>query len=54
MENIEIKINEQDNNTTKFFIQENDKTVEILKISKDGFFYRGERIDDIHDIYNKP
>lgn len=26
---------------------------ELLKLSPDGFFYKGERVDDIHDVYNR-
>jgi hypothetical protein len=30
----------------------NDKE-EVLRISKDGFYYKGERVDDIHNIYER-
>ena len=26
---------------------------ELIKLSKDGFFYRGERVDDIHEVYRR-
>lgn len=26
---------------------------EVIRISKDGFYYNGERIDDIHNVYEK-
>lgn len=28
-------------------------TIEILKISKDGFFYKGEKVEDTHNIYER-
>jgi hypothetical protein len=36
-----------------FYIPEDGKNVEVLKISKDGFYYRGERVDDINKIYER-
>ncbi len=27
--------------------------IEILKLSKEGFFYKGERVDDIHNCYER-
>ena len=27
--------------------------IEIIRISKEGFFYKGERVDDIHNIYER-
>jgi hypothetical protein len=28
-------------------------TVEMLRITKDGFYYKGERVDDIHNVYER-
>lgn len=28
-------------------------TDEIIKINKDGFFYLGERVDDVHNVYER-
>ncbi len=36
-----------------FNLQVDGKNVEVLKISKDGFYYRGERVDDINKIYER-
>ncbi len=27
--------------------------IELLKISPDGFYYMGERVDDIHNVYER-
>lgn len=27
--------------------------VEVIRISKDGFFYKGEKIEDIHNVYER-
>lgn len=27
--------------------------VPVIKISKDGFYYNGERVDDVNDVYTK-
>ena len=27
--------------------------IEIIRISKDGFYYKGERVDDIHNVYER-
>jgi len=27
--------------------------VEIIKISRDGFFFKGEKIEDIHNVYDR-
>lgn len=26
---------------------------EIILINKDGFFYKGERVDDVHNVYER-
>jgi len=26
---------------------------ELLRLSAEGFFYKGERVDDIHDVYTR-
>ena len=26
---------------------------EIIKMNKDGFFYKGEKIEDVHNIYKR-
>jgi len=31
----------------------NPPSIEILKITKDGFYYKGERVDDIHNVYER-
>ena len=27
--------------------------IEIIRIAKDGFYYKGERVDDIHNVYER-
>jgi len=34
------------------FLHQHDSE-EILKITKDGFYYKGERVDDIHNVYER-
>jgi hypothetical protein len=29
------------------------KAEEMLRLSKDGFFYKGEKVDDINDVYTR-
>jgi hypothetical protein len=29
------------------------ENIEIIKISKEGFFYKGEKVEDIHNIYER-
>ena len=36
-----------------FHLLEEGKHVEVLKISKDGFYYKGERVDDVNKIYER-
>lgn len=31
----------------------NPPSIEILKISKDGFYYKGQKVEDKQDIYNR-
>lgn len=35
------------------FTLNNEPNIEILKISRDGFFYKGERVDDVHNVYER-
>lgn len=41
---------DQTNSMIFFGKYPNDKE-EILRLSKDGFFYKGERVDDVHNVY---
>lgn len=29
------------------------KMVEMIKISRDGFFFKGEKIEDVHNVYER-
>ena len=29
------------------------KPIEFLKITHEGFYYKGERVDDIHNVYER-
>ena len=44
-------------NDPNYVCQENSianiPSIEIIKISKDGFYYKGERVDDIHNVYER-
>lgn len=40
-------------NSLTFHLVENNEPKEIIKITKDGFFYKGERIDDIYNVYER-
>ncbi len=31
----------------------NPPTIELLRLSKDGFFYKGEKVEDIHNVYER-
>ena len=47
-----LRLKEWDNpNTISFRWNDNDEV--ILRISKDGFYYRGELVEDIHNIYER-
>ena len=26
---------------------------ELLKLSPEGFYYKGEKVEDVHDVYNR-
>lgn len=30
-----------------------EESEEMIKISKDGFYYKGERVDDTHNVYER-
>lgn len=32
---------------------DNPMRVEIIKITKDGFFYKGEKVEDVHNVYDR-
>jgi hypothetical protein len=44
---------ELNENSLTFHLKENSELTEVIKITKDGFFYRGERIDDIYNVYDR-
>jgi hypothetical protein len=44
---------ELNENSLTFHLKENSEITEVIKITKDGFFYRGERVDDIYNVYDK-
>jgi len=46
---IRINIPEQESNIV-FKLGTNE---EVLKITKEGFYYKGERVDDIHNVYER-
>ena len=40
-------------NSLTFHLKENSEITEVIKITKDGFFFKGERIDDIYNVYDR-
>ncbi len=44
---------ELNENSLTFHLKENSEITEVIKITKDGFFYKGERIDDIYNVYDR-
>lgn len=44
---------ELNENSLTFHLKVNSELTEVIKITKDGFFYRGERIDDIYNVYDR-
>jgi hypothetical protein len=36
-----------------FHLKENSELTEVIKITKDGFYYRGERVDDVYNVYDR-
>jgi hypothetical protein len=51
---VEIKITDDpkdEANTIKFFAESGGE--EILRVSKGGFFYKGQRVDDVHEVYER-
>ena len=30
----------------------NPPTIELLRLSKDGFFYKGGEVEDVHNVYD--
>ena len=42
-----------EDNTIQFHLTENNEQVEILKITKEGFFFKGEKVEDVHNVYER-
>jgi hypothetical protein len=40
-------------NSITFSAREQDELVEIIKITKDSFYYKGEKIEDIYNVYER-
>ena len=36
-----------------FFLGHGDEAVEVMRIAKDGFYWKGERVDDVHNVYER-
>jgi hypothetical protein len=30
-----------------------DEPIEVIRITRDGFYYKGEKIEDVHNIYER-
>lgn len=48
-----VKFTTPSQNTLTFHLTEDGEFVEVLKINKDGFFYRGEKVEDVHQVYER-
>jgi hypothetical protein len=44
---------ELNENSLTFHLKENSEITEVIKITKDGFFYKGEKIEDIYNVYER-
>jgi hypothetical protein len=44
---------ELNENSLTFHLKENSELTEVIKITKDGFFYKGEKIEDIYNVYER-
>lgn len=54
MENPKIAFNaDVPENTITFMATEDAQPVEILRINKEGFYYRGEKVEDVHNVYER-
>ena len=36
-----------------FHLTEDGEQKEIIKITKDGFYYKGEKVEDAHNVYER-
>lgn len=36
-----------------FTILEGGESINVLEMTPEGFFYRGERVDDVHNVYER-
>ena len=44
---------ELNENSLTFHLKENSDITEVIKITKDGFFYKGEKVEDIYNVYER-
>lgn len=44
---------ELDKSIMAFYLTEEGEQKEIIKITKEGFYYNGEKVDDAHNVYER-
>jgi hypothetical protein len=44
---------ELDKSIMTFHLTEDGEQKEIIKITKEGFYYKGEKVEDAHNVYEK-
>lgn len=53
-QNSGMDLSHEDNNLNESkFIFTEPSGIEMIRLSKDGFFYRGEKVEDIHNVYER-
>jgi hypothetical protein len=50
---LKLKPAELDKSILSFYLTEDGERKEIIRLAKDGFYYRGEKVDDAHNVYEK-
>ena len=44
---------ELDKSIMTFYLTEEGEQKEIIKITKEGFYYNGEKVNDAHNVYER-
>jgi len=50
---LKLKPAELDKSILSFYLTEDGERKEIIRLAKDGLYYRGEKVDDAHNVYEK-
>lgn len=46
-----MEFQEETKNNLVFCLE--DENIEVIRINKEGFFYKGEKVEDIHNVYER-